>query len=371
MRMDLRPSDDQEALRSTLRALFAKHSSSQAVRETEAAEPGWDRALWGRLGEAGMLGATIAGAQGGSGGTPLDAACLAEEAGRALALVPLVEADAIAGRLLAEAAPTGTTTEHLDAMVRGERVVVATVLDHVAFDGRLLHGESPSVPYGAAAAAFLVPVGSEVVLATRGTATTVGRQPVLGPAPVGHVRFDGEAGELLELPEGTVERAWLAGALSAAAVAAGGMAEVLRYAVDYATGRQQFGRPIGSFQALQHRMADMAADAERARLLVLRAATEAGPMSELRAATEAALVFNLDAYVRASASACQVMGGYGFMVEHDAQLHLRAAKSLRLAWPVRPLLRRLGDHVLAASRDRDGGGGLRQRTGDVRQANRR
>jgi alkylation response protein AidB-like acyl-CoA dehydrogenase len=335
------------ALASTLRSLFAKHSTSQRVREVEAGAEGWDRDLWRVLADAGMLALTVGTDRGGSGAGALEAVFLAAEAGRALALVPLVESDAVATTLLSAAPGMPCISEWLTASIAGDRVVVPVRLDAAGVSGRAVKGESLAVPYGSVADGFLVVAGTRVALVPRGDATEVRVQPALGPAPVAYVRFDGSPVEVVDLDEAAVEKAWAAGALAAVGIAVGGMDAVLSYAVEYATQRRQFGRPIGSFQALQHRMADMATDLERSRLLMLLAASGLECRLSDPGALGAAVAFCLDAYLRCAKSACQVLGGYGFMVEYDAQLHLRAAKSLRAAWPSRPVLEQLGDLVLA------------------------
>ena len=345
--MDLHLSEDQEALQSTLRSLFAKHSTPQRVREVEAGTEGWDRDLWRVIADAGMLGLTIDEDRGGSGSGAIEAVILAEEAGRALALVPLVEADAIAGRLLAGVEGGSEASEWLQSLIGGARVVIPVASDAVEIADGCAKGEAPVVAYGAAADAFLVITGDRIALVPLAGAVEVGCQPALGPAPVARVCFDGVQACVLDVADGVIDSARDAGMLAAAASAVGGMDSVLSYTVEYAKQRRQFDRPIGSFQVLQHRMADMALDLERARLLVMLAASKSAHPEGDPGALLAAAAFCFDAYLRCAKSACQVLGGYGFMLEYDAQLHLRRAKSLQLAWPSRPTLERLAHLVLS------------------------
>ncbi len=171
--MDLRLSEDQEALQSTLRSLFAKHSTTQRVREVEAGDEGWDRDLWRVMAGAGMLGLTIEQARGGSGGGAVEAMILAEEAGRALALVPLVEADTIAVRLLSGVEGGSEVSEWLESVIGGDRVVIPVSSDAVEVaDGRV-KGEALAVAYGATADAFLVTTGDQVALVPRAGAVEV------------------------------------------------------------------------------------------------------------------------------------------------------------------------------------------------------
>lgn len=343
--MDFAHDDESTALQQTLRELFGERCTSAAVRAAEESDLGWDRELWRVVGAAGMIGIGLAEDLGGQGGDAVHEAIVANEAGRVVAPVPLVET-ARALRLLEAAGPA--CEAWLRAVVAGERVVVP--LDTELTGGESsLDGRTPVVPYGLGADAFLARTvdGVAFLIRTDDAGVSVRRQPALGPAPIAEVTLRGASGQPLgDIPWDAADAA---SRLSASAWAAGGIGGVLDYALVYARDRRQFGRPIGAFQAVQHRFADMALDHERARLLALLAATEANGADAGRA-LDAAIVVCLDGYRRVSASACQILGGYGFMLEYDAQLHFRAAKALRLLFPASPAVQRLGATAAAVSR---------------------
>jgi alkylation response protein AidB-like acyl-CoA dehydrogenase len=347
--IDFAPNDEHSMLQESLRRLFAEHSTSDQVRASEDSEAGWSPELWSLLGQSGLLGIGIAEEAGGAGGGPLHAALFAQETGRALAPIPVLES-AFAATLLAGAGGD-IGRRWLERLVAGEAVLVAIDARVEVDSGPRVSGGARFVPYGTAASAFLVRgADDEGLIVPVGEGVRVRRQPVLGPAPAAEVQLEAAPAQRMgPLSPEVFAAAEAAVQLAAIAGAAGGIGGVLDYAVAYACERRQFGRPIGSFQAIQHRLADVALDHERARLLALRSASELTAGLDARRALDAGLLVALDGYRRAAASACQVLGGYGFMLEYDTQLHLRAAKTLRLALPADAPARRLGRAALAHS----------------------
>lgn len=309
-----RLTDEQRALVETVRDLLAVHCTPEQLRAAEASGAGWMPALWRDLGRAGFLGLGVSTE---AGGTLIDAALVAMECGRALAPVPIVEAGLVAAQLLQGVPETVPTP----ALLSGETVAVAVIGHGLTTSTSTLR----RVPYATAADVLILADRDEGMLGVvRADTVDVRRVPAMGPAPFGCVELGG-LGEMHRRPN-EVAAAIDLDALGRAAVAAGGMTAALTYAAAYVSERKQFGRPVGSFQAVQHQLADAAIAAEQARLLVLRAAS-AGP-HQRAAATAAAHTFCLPAYRRVAATACQVLGGYGFALEYDSQLHLRAATSL-------------------------------------------
>ncbi len=295
------PADPDDALRDTCRAFFTNESPPSRVRAAEAATPpGFDPALWSKTATLGVPDLVRDGAQ------LRDLAVIAEEYGRALAPIPLVES-LVAARLLATHHPADDPPPSL-----------VTVALRPAEQG-----VARLVPAGAIADAVVALDGDDLVLAS-GAATTA--PPTVGSAPVADRPLD----QRVVLARGVAARAALAHAvddwrvLTASALV--GLAHgALGLGVDYARARHQFGVPIGSFQAIQHRLADVAASLDAATLLVRHAADDGTPV----AASMAFLAATRAARAVAAAS-LHVHGGYGFMVEYDIQLHFRRAT----AWPL-------------------------------------
>jgi alkylation response protein AidB-like acyl-CoA dehydrogenase len=314
--MDLRLDPEQEQLVEAFAALFGKHASPERVR---AAEPsGFDEALWAQLRELGVVAMAVDEAHGGWGASLLDLALVAEQVGRAVAPAPVIEAQ-VAARLLA-ALEGPLAADALAAAVAGERLV--TLALHPAVDGR-----APLLPAAAVADAAVVLVDDRLVLVDLdGRRTTVAN---LASMPLADVVVPDDAPVLAEGPAASVAHDaalddWLA--LTAAALVGIG-ARSLEIGVEYVKDRHAWGVPIGSFQAIAHRLADSAAAVDGARLLTHEAAWAAAA-DAARHAELAAMAFAMayEAARDASHRSLHFHGGYGFMMEYDIQLHYRRAR---------------------------------------------
>jgi len=312
--MDLSFTPDQEALRQAATRLYAKESHGERVRELEP--EGFDPALWSAVVDMGLPTMALPEADGGAGASLTDLASAVEVHGAHLGLVPLVET-AVAARLLAAvgaAAPLARLAEGASAALR---VTDAPGPAPVAF---------------AAVADLVVTIDGDRVLVHDGPcgtprATLAGLAvAAVDPAPEG-------AEEVAAGPSvgAAVDRArdeWRA----LTAVTQAGLARAtLDLGVAYAKDRHQFGVPIASFQALQHRFADLHARVDAARLLAYEAVwalDEDDPTAPLRAAQ--AGWWCGEVAEEAAGFSLHVHGGYGFMLEYDVQLHVRRAKATRL-----------------------------------------
>ena len=298
--------DDAAVLRDAFRSFFARESPPDRVRAAEAARPpGFDAALWAQAGTLGLPALAVEGA------TLADLTVIAEEAGRALAPIPVVES-VVAARLLDRLGAAGSVPA--GALVT---VAVRPALDGVA----------SLVPAGAVADAVVALDGERLVLThgNRGDLVT----PTLAAAPLATWTITPAAVPLAvgAAAHAEFERAGDEWRLLTGAALVGLARRALELGVDYATARHQFGVPIGSFQAIQHRLADVATLVAAAGLLVGDAAT-ADPTSS-SAVCRAYLAATRAARAAAGAS-LHVHGGYGFMVEYDVQLFFRRAA----AWPL-------------------------------------
>ena len=316
-------STDQEAIDGAFGAFFAAESPIEAVRA--AAPTGFDPRLWASLAAMGGAGMALPEPQGGGAGLA-DLAVVARQLGRHLAPVPLIE-HSVACRLLAAAATESKSGADLEGLL-GELAsggTVATLTLRPVAGGR-----APMTPAGAVAGAVVGFDGADLVLDfSEPPAETV---PNTADLPLADRDLTGAA-VIASGP--AAARLWAAAraewqALMAAACA-GLAARAIEIGVDYVMGRRQFGVPVGSFQAVQHGLADAAVRTEGGRLLAHRAAwaLDAGRPDGRRLAAMA-LVFCAEAARFAADRSLQYHGGYGYSAEYDVQLYYRRAAG----WPL-------------------------------------
>ena len=299
-------SGDAAALRDAFRSFFTRESPPERVRAAETADPpGFDAALWAQAATLGLPGLALDGA------SLADLAVIAEEYGRAVAPIPVVETT-VAARLLDRLGVAGSVA---DAAL----VTLALRPAH--------RGVVSLVPAGAVADAVIARHGDRLVLAAgeRGPSAA----PTLGAAPLASWTI---AESTPALAAGAAAGAAFDRALDewrvlTAAALVGLARRAVELGVDYASARHQFGVPIGSFQAIQHRLADVATLVAAAGLLV-DDAVGSEPVTPA-AASRAYLAAGRAARDAAGAS-LHVHGGYGFMLEYDVQLYFRRAA----AWPL-------------------------------------
>jgi alkylation response protein AidB-like acyl-CoA dehydrogenase len=330
--VDLELTDDQRLMVDTFGAFFAKESSVDAVRAADGTG-GHDAGLWARFCALGGPLLSLPEPAGGGGGSLLDAALVGLEAGRRLA--PLGYADAVvAARALGRA--TGGAWDDLgveDAPWSWAPAWAGTVTA-VEGEGRggggAVSGHLRWTRTGAATRWLVADTGSELVLVDLdGAGVTRTALPNLARFPMAEIRLQAT------VPAGrwplSGEARWTAIAearvLSAAELVGAGR-QALSLARDHVLERHQFDRPIGSFQAIQHRLADRHTALDAAELLVLRAASSAGNGEDLRFFSAVALLRAMEAGELAAKEALQFFGGYGFTLEYDIHLYLRYAKAL-------------------------------------------
>jgi len=320
--MDLSPTDEQAHLRDTLTRFLAKAASPERVREAEPL--GFDREVWDGLVEIGAVAMGLPATHGGAGAALADLAVVAERAGSAIAPAPVVEA-MVAGRLLAAFA--GPDEAWLGRVAEGTALLTLAVRPATA-------GLATLVPGGAVADAALVldadsgdlvlvplrPSGSAIEnLASSPLADVATTAPDRVVLASGHTAATAYA---LALDEWRALTACWLGGLSRAALDLG---------VQYATDRKQFGVPIGSFQAVQQTLADVATDLDGAELLAAKAVWA---LDEHEAVADrfASMAFSFSAQTaeKVTSAALHFHGGYGFMEEYDVQLYFRRAKGTRL-----------------------------------------
>jgi alkylation response protein AidB-like acyl-CoA dehydrogenase len=310
--------DERELLRETVAALVAKHASPAAVREAMESDRGYDESLWRLLCEqVGAAALVVPEEYGGAGGNLGDAAVVLEELGKGLVPSPLLgttltelallaadDPDADALGSLAEGTAIGAVVLDPDYVVNGDiaDIVIATN------DGKLDRWTA----FSAESVTTMDPT-RRLARVTPHRNAPVGADPGIADAA----------------------------AILLAAEQIGAAARCLELTVEYTKERVQFGRPIGSFQALKHRMADLYVAVQAARAVVNDAANEPSATSAALARVAASEAFSMVA-----AEGIQLHGGIAITWEHDMQLYFkRAHGSSQLVGPAREHLRRLESEV--------------------------
>jgi alkylation response protein AidB-like acyl-CoA dehydrogenase len=314
--------EEREMLRQTVAALVAKHASPAAVRAAMESDRGYDESLWQLLCEqVGAAALVVPEELGGAGGELADAATVLQELGRALVPSPLLGTILAELALLAAPEPDAETLEGLAAGTS----IGALVLDA----DYVLNGDIADVVVAA--------VDGDVHRWTRFTA-----QPVVTMDPTRRLaRVQPEQTASLGPDPGLADIA----AILLAAEQIGAAGRCLELTVEYAKSRVQFGRPIGSFQALKHRMADLYVKVAAARAVVNDACDEPTPSNAATARLAATEALNTVA-----AEGIQLHGGIAITWEHDMHLYFkRAHGSAQLLDSPRELLSRLESQVLPAS----------------------
>ncbi len=290
-------SEERRLLRQTVAALVDKHADSPAVRRAMDSEPGYDEALWAMLCEQVGVAALLVPEQfGGAGGELADAAVVLEELGRALVPTPLL------GTTLAELAMLHADNPDPEIL---EQLAAGAAIGTVVFDrDYVLNGDV-----------------ADVVLAVeegrieRWGDVTVQPASTLDPTRrLAHVS-PGEA-IVIGTDPGIADTA----AILLAAEQIGAASQCLERTVAYTKQRVQFGRPIGSFQALKHRMADLYVAVQAARAVVAEAVTEPGPRNARLARLAAS-----EAFCTVAGEAIQLHGGIAITWEHDMHLYFKRA----------------------------------------------
>ncbi|WP_405467974.1 acyl-CoA dehydrogenase family protein [Streptomyces canus] len=353
--MDFAFSEEQEELGRTVRAFLAHTSPETETRRLMEAPEGFDRALWRRMGtELGLQGLAIPEEYGGAGCGPVEVGVVMEEMGRALLCAPFLSSAVLATTTLLRCADEDARKRLLPGLATGELVgTLALTEDSARWDAAgvqltaresngswLLTGHKMFVLDGATADVVLTVArtGDGVgVFWVDGDAAGLTREPLptMDPTrrqarldyrdvPATRLRTHGDGWDLVSE---VLDRA----AVALAAEQVGVASRALDMAVDYAKVRHQFGRPIGSFQAVKHLLADVLLEVESARAAAhyaLLASENEDP--ELPAVASLAKAFCSDAGVQATEENIQVHGGIGFTWEHPAHLYLKRAKTSQL-----------------------------------------
>ncbi len=358
--MDFGFSEEQELLRSTARKFFENECASELVRTMMATPEGTTPEFWAKLAEQGWLGLIFPEACGGAGLGFVDLVVLMEEMGRASMPGPYFSTVLLGGLAILEAGSEAQKKEWLPKIALGEAKVAlawtepsarwdaqgvtlaasanaggftltgtklfildAHLADAVVVAARTAQGPSPEE----GVSLFLVPratKGLEVKLLPTMDQTRKLCEVTLSGVSVPAAALLGEKGKGWAPLARVVERATVA----LCAEMCGGAQRVLDMTTEYAKIRVAFGKPIGAYQGVKHRAADMLVEVENAKSITYYAGwavDESAPDAAL--AVSMAKAYVSDAYRRVSAAGIQLHGGIGFTWEHDLHLYFKRAKS--------------------------------------------
>jgi alkylation response protein AidB-like acyl-CoA dehydrogenase len=350
-------SEEQEMLRQSARALLEKECPSSVVRKLMEDERGFDPALWKKMAELGWLGLVIPEQYGGGGLSYVDLVLIMEEMGRVVLPSPFIWTVMVA-EAIKRAGNNNHKSSLLPKIAAGELIATVAYLepaaawspDGIAMTARstgagyVLDGTKMFVNDGHAADCILVAARTGesgergitlFALDSKRAGVTITRLITMDQTrKLAEVKFNGvkaDAGDVVGDPGNgwkilmeIIDR----GKVMMAGEMMGGAQKVLEMTVDYAKVRTQFGRPIGSFQAVQHKCANMMIDVEGAKSAGYYASwAVSNEVAEASLAAALAKAAASDAFRRVSADGIQLHGGIGFTWDHDMHLYFKRAKS--------------------------------------------
>jgi alkylation response protein AidB-like acyl-CoA dehydrogenase len=348
-------SEEQEELRKVVRQFLESKSSETAVREQMETEQGYDEAVWKQMADQlGLQGLVIPEEFGGSGYGFIELVVVLEEMGRRLLCAPYFSSVVLAAQTLLHSGDDAAKKELLPGIASGETIATLaftepngkwdesgiTATASKSGDGWTIDGTKMFVLDGHTAGLIIVAAKTDKgvsLFTVAGGASGLTRTALstmdqtrkqakleLSGTPAQLLGTEGEGWTVLE-------RVLDLAAVALAAEQVGGAQFVLEMAVQYAKDRVQFGRPIGSFQAIKHKCADMLLEVESAKSAAYYAGWCASELNdELPSVASLAKAYCSEAYFHATAENIQIHGGIGFTWEHPAHLYFKRAKSSEL-----------------------------------------
>jgi alkylation response protein AidB-like acyl-CoA dehydrogenase len=348
-------SEEQEELRKTVRQFLEQKSPETEVRRLMETTEGYDPAVWSQMAEQmGLQGLAIPEEFGGSGYSFIELGVVLEEMGRSLLCAPFFSTVVLAANTLLHSGDDAAKKEHLPKIASGETIATVaftepsgkwdesgiTLEATQTGDGWTLNGTKMFVLDGHVAGIIIVGgitpqgvtlfvVDDEAEGLTRTPLSTMDQT-----RKQAKLEFSNTPATLLGT-EGdgwnTLSKVLDLTAVGLAAEQVGGAQKVLEMAVEYAKVRVQFGRPIGSFQAIKHKCADMLLEVESAKSAAYYGMWCAAELNdELPSTASLAKAYCSEAYFHAAAENIQIHGGIGFTWEHPAHLYFKRAKSSEL-----------------------------------------
>ena len=347
-------SEEQEEFRRQVRKWLEQNAPSSVVRQLMETESGFDRELWKETADLGWQAMGIPEEYGGAGFGYLELVILFEEMGRSLFPAPFLSTIGLAMPLIADLASDEQQKEMLSTIATGEKTVAVAFTEPsgqwdpglvettAVADGSawVIDGRKSFVVDGASADDLLVSaqteggVGIFLVAADSDGVERRALETLDQTRKLAEVTFSGAKAKLVGEPEpgvAALRRMVDKAIVLLAAEQVGGAQKCLEMSVDYAKTRHQFGRPIGSFQAIKHKCADMLVQVESAKSAAYYAGWAASEDNdELATVAPLAKSYCSEAYFFCASENIQIHGGIGFTWEHDAHLYFKRAKSSQL-----------------------------------------
>ena len=348
-------SEEQDELRKMVRRFLEEKSPETEVRRLMATAEGYDPAVWSQMAnELALQGLGIAEEFGGQGFGPVELYVVFEEMGAALLCSPYFSTVALAANALNFVGTDADKKAYLPGIASGETIATLAITDDrgawdvagigITASGSgsdfTLSGVANYVTDGSTAGLILVPANTSKGLslfAVEGSASGLTKTalPTMDQTrKQSRLEFNNTPAKLVGAEGGASAGLATTLQVAAAMLAAeqvGGAQRVLDNAVDYAKNRVQFGRPIGSFQAIKHKCANMLLEVESAKSAAYYAAYCAQELNDdLPVAASLAKSYCSDAYFHCAAENIQIHGGIGFTWEHHAHLYFKRAKSSEL-----------------------------------------
>jgi len=358
--MDLDFTEEQEMLREMVRGVCAEYAPIDSVRAMEDDPTGYSEEFWKQLAELDLLGLTIPDAYGGSGQTALEAAVVYAELGRSLAPSPHFASSVMSAGALVLAGSEEQKRVWLPRIVSGEAILTPAWLEpkggygpegvqlRAVAEGSnyRLSGTKLHVPFASAATRLLVLVRTGdgagdlalMLVDPKAPGVELKQQLTLGSDTQYKVTFSDVQVPAAERigAEGSGWSTWREvmhdGIILLAAQAMGGAERALEITVQYTKDREQFGKPLGAFQAIAHYLADASTEVDGGMTLVWEAAWARSVGKSVSRLAPMAKLFACQTYRDMTAMCVQVWGGVGFTLEYDIQLYFRRAKQLQLSW---------------------------------------
>ena len=355
--MDLGLSEVQQMLKSSAQEFLSQECPLTLVRAMEDDNSGENDQLWRQIASLGWTGVAFPESYGGTGGDFLDLAVLLEEMGRALCPSPFFSTVVLGGLTVLDVGSDAQKQDIVTKICDGQLLMTLALTEQTATyepwgietvatrqgDNFVLDGTKLFVPDAHVAdlllvaartsdegdpaqgiTLFLVPSGTSGLTVTQLSTISADRQceVILNQVSVPASSALGEVGQGWPVLQRTLERATAGKCIEML----GGASAVLGMTVEYVKGRTQFGRPIGSFQAVQHHCANMATDVEGSRVVAYQAAWKVSEGVPAQREVSVAKAWVSAAYQRVCSTAHQTYGAIGFTKEHDLQLYPRRAK---------------------------------------------
>jgi alkylation response protein AidB-like acyl-CoA dehydrogenase len=360
--MDLSFSESQQLMRESARDFFQHECPKSLVREMEKDENGYPPQLWKKMADLGWMGLIVPEEYGGAGGDYLDLVVLVEEMGRACLPAPFFTT-ALGAMFLMEAGTDEQKAKLLPQIASG-KIIITLALNEVEYredpgsiavratfrgDNYIINGIKLFVPFGHLADYIICVARTARRASPEGGITLFligGKTPGISYTQLKTIAGDKQSEVIfnnVEVPKenilGQLHHGWPVAknilqkaAVAKAAELVGIAQQSLEMAVSYAKERVQFGRPIGSFQAIQHHCANMLIDVDGSKLMTYKAAWMLNEGLPCDIEVAAAKGYASEACRRVTALAQQVFGGIGVIIDHDMPLYYTRAKVAEVAF---------------------------------------